>query len=207
MQHSFPYQGLYVVTREGYPSPTALADAVSAAVRGGASAVQYRAQSAVLAEAFLLKEVCQCYAVPLIINDHVALAKKIKANGVHLGAQDTSVKEARSMLGSEVCIGVSCYDSIERAVEAEHTGASYVAFGRFFPSTTKPHASCAHLTTLTEARLHLHIPIVAIGGITAENGGRLLEAGANLLAVIEGVFGTPSPESAARAFQALWTAY
>lgn len=203
----FPVRGLYAITREGYPSPAALAEVVTAAIRGGAAVVQYRAKSAGgEAEAELLLAVCRAGGVPLIVNDDVALACRIGADGVHLGREDQGLREARAALGPDAIIGVSCYDSVEQALLAEAAGADYVAFGRFFPSATKPEAPRARLETLAETKCRLKIPIVAIGGITPENGGALLEAGADFLAVIEGVFGGDDPEASARRFRPLFEA-
>jgi thiamine-phosphate pyrophosphorylase len=201
-----PRAGLYAITRENYPNEQALADAVAAAIRGGAVAVQYRAKAArdPLREAVGLLAICREGGVPLIINDDVELAHRIGADGVHLGKDDLSLTEARRVLGPEAIIGVSCYDSVELAVRAQDDGASYVAFGRFFPSKTKPDAPCARLETLAAAKRHLSIPIVAIGGVTQENGGLLVDAGADFLAVIEAVFGRPDPELAASDFLPLF---
>lgn len=202
-----PGRGLYAITREGYSSVAVLAEAVAAAIRGGAAVVQYRAKSASgEAEAEALRAVCRQGGVPFIINDDVALARRTGADGVHLGREDAGVSEARAVLGPEAIIGVSCYDSLEQALLAEAAGADYVAFGRFFPSGTKPGAPRARLETLAEARRRLKVPIVAIGGITPDNGGALLEAGADLLAVIEGVFGGDDPKAAARRFGPLFAA-
>jgi thiamine-phosphate pyrophosphorylase len=202
----FPRRGLYAVTREGYPTTAALAGAVAAAIRGGAAAVQYRAKAAAdpLSEAAALLETCRAGGVPLIVNDDVDLAFVVGADGVHLGRDDADPSAARRRLGPDAIVGVSCYDSLERAVEAEFAGASYAAFGRFFPSGTKPGAPPARLETLAEARQRLRIPLVAIGGITGENGPRLLAAGADVLAVIEGIFGAADPERAAAEFRALF---
>jgi thiamine-phosphate pyrophosphorylase len=207
LSSSFPPQGLYAITSERYRNTEQLAAAVAAAVRGGARVVQYRAKAAAdpVGAAERLLATCRAARVPLIVNDDVALARRIGADGVHLGRDDTPLAEARRVLGSGAIIGVSCYDSVERAARAEGEGADYVAFGRFFPSKTKPGAPCARLETLGLAKERLRVPIVAIGGITAENGGILLEAGADLLAVIDGVFGGNDPEGAALEFQALFS--
>ena len=183
-----------------------LIDEVRSALLGGAGVVQYRAKDwrSTSDEALALLEVCRDVAVPLIINDDVDLAVEIGADGVHLGRDDGGLASAREALGPQAIIGVSCYDDLTRALDAQKAGASYVAFGRFFPSLTKPHAPCASLDTLRWARSQLNIPIVAIGGITPENGETLISAGADLLAVIEGVFGQKSPETAARGFRAMW---
>jgi thiamine-phosphate pyrophosphorylase len=198
--------GLYAITAEHHSSPEQLALAVQAALRGGAKLIQYRAKSASdwLAEARLVLAECRAFSVPLIINDDVELALAIKAEGVHLGKDDGSILAARERLGKEAIIGLSCYDSVARALEAEREGASYAAFGRFFPSASKPLAPCARLETLVEAKRRLNIPLVAIGGITPENGKALLDAGADWLAVIDAVFGNDDPERAALGFQPLF---
>lgn len=203
---SFPSRGLYVITRAGYPDPHHLTEAVAAALRGGAAVVQYRAKQPTdpLGEAAALLAICRQSGVPLIVNDDVELGAAIGADGVHLGREDGALAAARRRLGPGAIIGVSCYDSVERAVQAVAEGADYVAFGRFFPSATKPLAPCAALATLAEARRRIRVPIVAIGGITTANGGALIAAGADLLAVVEGIFGGDDPESAAREFRKLW---
>lgn len=201
----FPRKGLYAITQTENRSDAEVAEAVSAAIRGGAVVVQYRDKRPDLTDSLAeqLLEICHRHDVPLIINDDIDLAVRIGADGVHLGREDENISQARKRLGSERIIGISCYDSVERATEAEQGGADYVAFGRFFPSGTKPLASPAQISTLVEAKQKLKVPIVAIGGIMPENGGSLLAAGADLLAVIGGIFDCV-PESAARKFQTLF---
>lgn len=201
----FPASGLYAITQTEHKSIRRIIDEVEAVIIGGAVAVQYRDKNpkdALLLAKELVK-ICHEYQIPLIINDDVELTEKAGANGVHLGKEDGSVIEARQRLGERAIIGVSCYDDVDVAFEAQQQGASYVAFGRFFPSSSKPLASPAHLTTLNEARKTITIPIVAIGGILPENGGQLLNAGADLLAVIGGLFIT-QPEQSARAYSQLF---
>lgn len=202
----FPCRGLYAITREGYPDTAGLVEAVAAAIRGGAAVIQYRAkhQGDRVGEAAALSRLCRSEGIPLIINDDVELALRVGADGVHLGKTDTELMEARDRLGASAIIGVSCYDSVERALDAERRGASYVAFGRFYPSQTKPYAPCAHINTLLEAKQRVALPVVAIGGITVSNGKPLLSAGADCLAVIEGVFGGSDPESAAGEYRAFF---
>ena len=202
----FPPRGLYVITRDPAEGRSSLIDEVKAAIRGGAVVVQYRAKQgrASIEEARALLTVCRQALVPLIVNDDASLAQAIGADGVHLGQDDHGLKAVRARMGASAIIGVSCYDDVERAVEASRQGASYVAFGRFFPSVTKPHAPCARLETLSRARLKIRVPIVAIGGITVENGAKIIAAGADLLAVVDGVFGAQEPKEAAAQFQALW---
>ncbi len=194
----FPQRGLYVITQAPVENAPACLSAVRAALEGGAAVVQYRAKPSLnQALAIDLLTLCRQYRVPLIINDEVELARRIGADGVHLGRDDGSLAQARERLGPDALIGISCYDSLERALTAEAGGADYVAFGRFFTSTTKPDAPVAHLETLAKARAQLGIPIVAIGGIDASNATRVLAAGATLLAVIGGVFGQADPRYAA----------
>lgn len=204
----FPSSGLYAINREQDFGP-GLEQALIRAARGGVAVFQYRRKIGPSGigretEAAGLLEICRRFGIPMIVNDDAALARQLGADGVHLGREDGSPQEARAVLGQDAVIGVSCYDSVPRALEAERAGADYVAFGRFFPSRTKPLASSARLETLTEARRLLTVPIVAIGGITPENGASLLEAGADLLAVVDALFGAPDPGIAAAAFRLLF---
>lgn len=201
----FPRSGLYAITQTEDKSFEQVLTEVAAAIRGGAVVIQYRDKHPIDAPylAGELLKLCRSQNVPLLINDDVELAASINVDGVHLGRDDGAVTAARQRLGDAAIIGVSCYDDVERAVMAEREGADYVAFGRFFPSTSKPLASPARLETLKEAKNRLSLPVVAIGGILPENGGQLLEAGAGLLAVIGGVF-SGDVESSARAYQSLF---
>jgi thiamine-phosphate pyrophosphorylase len=205
-----PPRGLYAIT-PGLIATGTLLDAVEAAIMGGAVWIQYRNRTAAFEDrkrqAQALCQLCHRYRVPLIVNDDSKLAWDIGADGVHLGQDDPHYEEARALLGLQAILGVSCYNSLDRAVSAQRIGANYVAFGRFFPSKTKPEAKQAPLALLHEARRQLSIPVVAIGGITPENGGALIEAGADLLAVIEGVFGQPDLEAAARRYTELFRDY
>jgi thiamine-phosphate pyrophosphorylase len=199
--------GLYAITDgAGLPALTA---AVESAIRGGARVIQYREKSMDrgrrLGEARALLELCRRHGLPLIVNDDVALAAEIGADGVHLGRDDGRVEDARVQLGPRVVIGVSCYDSLERAVQAAHEGADYVAFGSFFASGSKPAAVRAPLTLLMEARQKLDIPLCAIGGITPQNGADLVAAGADMLAVIQGLFRGSDITAAAKAYSSLFT--
>lgn len=201
-------RGLYAVTDGALIEPARLVERVTQALRGGAVMVQYRDKSTDtrrrLREAQALCEACRAYGALLIINDDVALARAAAADGVHLGKDDAPLAQARRMLGEQVIIGLSCYNSLQRAVEAQAAGADYVAFGRFFPSRTKPDAVTAGIELLRQANTRLRIPRVAIGGITPDNGAALIEAGADLLAVVHGVFGQPDPEAAARRYARLF---
>lgn len=147
-----------------------------------------------------LQEICAARDVAFIVNDSIALAKRLKADGVHLGQQDGAVKEAREVLGREAQIGVTCHASRHLAMEAGEAGADYVAFGAFFPSETKITEHRAELELLTWWQDLMEIPCVAIGGITPANCAPLVEAGADFLAVSGAVWGADEAE-AVRAFQ------
>ncbi len=197
-------RGLYAIT-DG-PRPDLLAAAQSA-LEGGATLLQYRDKTddrqRRLEEATALSKLCARFCLPLIVNDDVELARASSAAGVHLGERDVSIAQARAMLGDEAIIGASCYDSLQRARDAAIEGADYLAFGAFFPSPTKPNARRAALDLLRQARA-LGKPLVAIGGITADNGSLLIEAGADFLAVISGVFGASDVRNATSRFAALF---
>jgi len=202
----FPASGLYAITQTDNKAGDAIINEVAAAIKGGAAVVQYRDKNPLDAP-FLARElvkICHRHSVPLLINDDIELAAQVGADGVHLGREDGAVAQARKQLGNDAIIGVSCYDFVEQAVLAQAQGATYAAFGRFFPSSSKPLAAPARIETLRQAKLELTIPIVAIGGILPDNGAQLLAAGADLLAVIGGLF-DHQPEQSARAYQALFS--
>lgn len=200
-----PIKGLYAITPDGKTAAEILQFAEQV-LKGGACVLQYRDKSAndKMAIAAQLLEICHAHNVPLIVNDNIELAEQIGANGVHLGKEDGEIAHARKKLGSNAIIGVSCYNALERALEAQELGANYVAFGRFFSSTSKPLAAPAQIGTLNAAKKILTVPIVAIGGILPENGAQLLSAGANLLAVIGGL-ATENPEKSAQAYCKLFS--
>lgn len=200
--------GIYAITPETADTAHLLAQA-EAALAGGVAAVQYRDKSGDVArrheQASELAALCRRFGVPLIVNDDLRLADLADADGVHLGRDDGSLKEARIILGPKKFIGASCYQSIELALAAQAAGADYVAFGSFFPSPTKPDAGRASLDLLRAATPVVHVPIVAIGGITLANAPPLLDAGADSLAVLSAVFDAPDIRAAARALNQLFT--
>ena len=206
--HTQSLRGLYAITDSLLIPGGQLLPAVASVIRGGARLVQYRSKSPGpshrAGEARALLQLCHDHNVALIINDDVKLAASIGADGVHLGHQDAALDEARVQMGPRAIIGVSCYDSLERAMTAVHAGADYVAFGSFFPSSTKPEAVPAPLSLLEHARQRLNVPLCAIGGITAANGGILVSAGADMLAVISGIFAQADFEGAARHYARLF---
>lgn len=199
-------RGLYVITRED-PGDTLLDD-MRLALRGGATVIQYRNkrgdEALRLEQATRLRRLCRRHGVPFIVNDDIELARASGADGVHLGRGDGTVAGARAALGSGAVIGVSCYDSLARARAAAEEGADYVAFGSFFPSPTKPRAVAATPGLLQQAVNTLNIPVVAIGGITPENGALLVRAGAHALAVISGLYADDGIEQAARRYAGLF---
>jgi len=201
----FPAHGLYAITQTHNKSGDTIINEVEAAIRGGAVIVQYRDKNPTdaLFLAIELVKICHHHKVPLIINDDVELAASAGADGVHIGKEDGAIAHARKRLGTDAIIGVSCYNFVEQALDAQRQGATYVAFGRFYPSSSKPLAAPAKIETLQQAKRALKVPIVAIGGILPENGAELLAAGADLLAVIGGLFES-QPERSARAYQALF---
>ncbi|MGO4552450.1 thiamine phosphate synthase [Lysobacter sp. 2RAF19] len=174
-----------------------------------AELLQYRNKTAGpalrAAQAAALAPLCRAAGVPFIVNDDARLAADVKASGVHLGEHDGTVAAARAIVGHNAIIGVSCYDDLQRARAAVDADADYIAFGAFFPSSTKPNARRATPALLASAGA-LGLPMVAIGGITPDNAPPLLAAGADLLAVVGGVFDAPDPLAAAREFRSLFTA-
>ncbi|MBT8116693.1 MAG: thiamine phosphate synthase [Gammaproteobacteria bacterium] len=208
VKQAVPGSGLYAITDTGLPGDTPVERAVEQAILGGARMIQYREKhrrgAGQEATATRLAAVCRHHGIPLIINDDIDLAARCGASGVHLGRDDSPLQAARELLGDEAIIGISCYDSLSRATEAAAAGADYVAFGRFYPSRSKPQAVPADPSLLTRARAELEVPVVAIGGITPANGAALLAAGAGLLAAIEGVFGQPDIKAAARGYADLF---
>lgn len=184
-------KGLYAITPE-LADTGLLLEKVAQALRGGASVVQYRSKSGDVAlrheQAAELLDLCRHHHVPLIVNDDVRLAALTDADGVHIGETDAGLKEARINLGPHKIVGVSCYQDLARARQLEAQGADYVAFGSFYPSSTKPQAQPCPLGVLTEAKKVLHVPVVAIGGITPANAAALVAAGADAVAVISALF-------------------
>lgn len=204
-------RGLYAITDSQLLAGDRLLPWVEAALAGGARLLQYRDKSGDAArrldEASQLQALCQQYDAQLLINDDLPLAARLGV-GVHLGRDDGCLREARQQLGPQAIIGATCHASLEHAEQAIADGASYVAFGRFFQSTTKPGAPAATAELLQQARARFAVPIVAIGGITLDNAPSLLASGADLLAVIHGLFGADSAaevQRRAQAFNELFT--
>lgn len=194
-------RGLYLITPDE-PDPRRLLERIQP-VLAYASCLQLRSKgmdtNALRDAGVRLRDACTAAGVTFIVNDHASLARELGADGVHLGEHDGAVADARAQLGQDAIIGVSCYDDPARAYAVTASGADYVAFGACFPSPTKPTARCAGLGPLRDAA-SLRVPKVAIGGITPDNAGSVIAAGADLIAVISGVFDAPDPVAAARAY-------
>jgi len=202
-------RGLYAITSEQIcRSPGTLCAAVELALEGGAELIQYRDKSGESAQRLLngraLRALCDRHHALLIVNDDPQLAVAVAADGVHLGQADARIETARSICGPKAIIGVSCSNSIERALAAVAAGADYVAFGRFFPSRTKPDAPPADLSLLRDARARIRAPICAIGGITPALARSVVEAGADLVAAVEGIFGAADIRAAAGEYAAIF---
>ncbi|KDN97152.1 thiamine phosphate synthase [Pseudomonas donghuensis] len=202
-------RGLYAITDSQLLAGKFL-PYVEAALEGGVTLLQYRDKSQDasrrLREAQSLAELCARYKTQLIINDDAELAARLGV-GVHLGQTDGPLTPARTLLGRNAIIGSTCHAQLELAEQAAREGASYVAFGRFFNSVTKPGAPAADTALLEHARNRIKLPICAIGGITLDNAAPLVVHGADLLAVIHGLFGADSTQEVtrrARAFNALF---
>lgn len=202
-----PKHGLYAITAQRHPDLPSLAADIRAATAGGAAVIQFRDKSKDAAwrleAARTALKLCRAAGVPLIVNDDLDLARAVGADGVHLGRDDGDINSMRAAVGPGLLLGVSCYNQFDRAAAAVAAGADYLAFGSMYPSGTKPGAVHCRPEVLGQAR-KLGRPVVAIGGITPENGGPLIEAGADFLAVIEAVFGAPDVRQAAERFAALW---
>ena len=201
-------RGLYAIT-DSQLLAGKLLPYVEAALDRGLTLLQYRDKSnddaRRLREAQALLDLCQRYKAHLIINDDAELAARLGV-GVHLGQTDGPLTPARALLGSQAIIGSTCHSQLELAEQAAKEGASYVAFGRFFNSSTKPGAPTATLEVLDHARARLNLPICVIGGITLDNAAPLVAHGADLLAVVHGLFGAESAREVtlrAKAFNTL----
>ena len=193
-------RGLYAIT-DSQLLAGKLLDYVEAALEGGLTLLQYRDKSSDearrLREAEALRDLCARYNTRLIINDDAELAARLGV-GVHLGQTDGPLTPARALLGPKAIIGSTCHSQVDLAEQAAKEGASYVAFGRFFNSSTKPGAPTATLDVLDQARSQLKLPVCVIGGITLENAAPLVAHGADLLAVVHGLFGADSTREVTR---------
>ncbi len=196
-------KGLYAITPD-MADTDLLLQKVEAALQGGINMLQYRNKSAnhklQTQQARALLPLCRQYNVPLIINDSVKICLTLDAEGVHLGADDGNLADVRSRIGKDKILGASCYNRFDLALSAQQQGASYIAFGACFASSTKPNSPVASLDLFTSAKTELKIPTVAIGGITLQNAPQVLQAGANSIAVIQAIFNAEDIKFAASQF-------
>ena len=203
---TYSMHGLYAITPDIVETDLLLAK-VEAALHGGINMLQYRNKTAnhklQTQQARAILPLCRQYNVPLIINDSVKLCLTLDADGVHLGADDGNLAEVRSRIGKDKVLGASCYNRFDLALSAQQAGASYVAFGACFASSTKPNAPVAGLDLFTRAKTELTIPSVAIGGITLVNAPLVILAGANSIAVIQSIFNAEDIKLAATQFMAV----
>ena len=206
-------RGLYAITDSQLLADGKLLPYAEAALKGGARLLQYRDKSSDAArrlfEAQALQDLCARHGASLIINDDAELAARLGA-GLHLGQDDGSLAAARALLGPQAIIGVTCHASLELAAQASHDGASYLAFGRFFNSQTKPGAPAANVELLDQARARFALPLTAIGGLSLDNAPALIAHGANLIAVIHALFAADSAaavQARARAFSNLFNTH
>lgn len=200
-------KGLYLVTPDWDDTGRLLA-VTKAAMEGGVVLLQYRHKTADPAlrreQATALLALCRQFDRPFIINDHVELALEIGADGVHVGGTDATVSAVRAQIGGERILGASCYGDLELAKAAHAAGASYVAYGGFYPSKVKKYPVTTALDILKQSRDAVPLPSVVIGGMTPQNAVPLIAAGADMVAAISSVYLADDPRQAAQAFVALF---
>ncbi|WP_211451647.1 thiamine phosphate synthase [Collimonas antrihumi] len=200
-------KGLYIVTPD-WDDTEKLLRVTEQALQGGAALLQYRHKTADAAlrqqQAEALLSLCRRYQRPFIINDYVDLCLALDADGIHVGGTDASVAEVRAMVGADKIVGASCYGDLELAHAAYRAGASYVAFGGFYPSRVKKYPVTTPPDIVTRAKAEIAVPNVVIGGMTQENAVPLIAAGADMVAAISSVYLADDPTAAARSFAALF---
>jgi thiamine-phosphate pyrophosphorylase len=200
-------RGLYVITDHEIPDFKTLYSITEEILRRGVFAIQYRDKSVNSDERYKhaceLQKLCASYGTPFIINDDIDLAEQIGSDGVHLGKDDIDCKAARARLGKTPLIGVSCYNSLQRAAQAVEDGADYIAFGAMFPTQSKANTTQAAPGLITTTKQEYNIAVAAIGGITPENCRPLIEAGADILAVIGSVYRAQDPGAVVDTFNKL----
>jgi thiamine-phosphate pyrophosphorylase len=194
--------GLYAITDQNLIPGNEFAQRVEAALRGGARILQYRDKSSEtqkrLSQARCCRRLCRQYDATFIMNDDIDLCLAVEADGIHLGRHDNAIMDARKQLGDDAIIGISCYNDIDRAIDAQQAGADYVAFGTMFSSVTKPNAVIAGPDIIPAAKQHVRLPVCTIGGIETGNAGTLIEKGADMIAVISSLFAADDIEKTAQ---------
>jgi thiamine-phosphate pyrophosphorylase len=200
--------GLYVVTPD-WDDTDKLMTATESALMGGAQLVQYRHKTADATlrreQATALLDICRKYGIPFIVNDHVDLCMEIDADGIHVGGTDQSVAAVRALVGPDKIVGASCYGTFDLAVDAQQHGASYVAFGGFYPSRVKKYDFKTPFEIVGQAKMQLHVPVVVIGGMTQDNAIPLIAQGTDMVAAISSVYMADDVEAAAREFADLFS--
>ncbi len=201
-------QGLYLVTPNWDDTDRLLAVSEQALAAAPIAMLQYRHKEANAAlrleQAGALLALCRRHRVPFIINDYPELCAQLDADGIHLGGTDEEVAQVRSRLGPQKIIGASCYGDLPRALQAQLAGASYVAFGGFYPSRVKQYAVTTPPAIIEQARRDIHLPLVVIGGMTPANAAPLVARGAHMVAAISSVYQAESVAAAVRQFQSLF---
>lgn len=201
-------RGLYIVTPD-WDETSRMLDATEKAIKGGATIVQYRHKTAGpelrKEQAKVMQALCKKYDVPFIINDHVDLCLELDTDGIHVGGTDAPVEEVRKKVGPNKIVGASCYGEMDLVRKAVKGGASYVAFGGFYPSRIKKYAVTTPVNIVSVAKKEFpNMPSVAIGGINLENAVPLVKEGVDMISVISSVYFVDDPESAAKAFAKLY---
>lgn len=200
-------KGLYLVTPDWNDTDQLLA-ASEQAIAGGATLLQYRHKTASEAlrneQAAALLKLCRRLGVPFIVNDYVELCEQLDADGIHVGGTDAAVAQVRLQIGRDKIVGASCYGDLQRARDAVAAGASYVAFGGFYPSRVKKYEVSTPPAIITQAISELAVPVCVIGGMTAENSAPLVALGSHMVAAISSVYASDDPRAAAAEFAALF---
>lgn len=200
-------KGLYLVTPD-WDDTDQLLSITESALKAGVALLQYRHKTATEAlrrlQATALRDLCRQYKVPFIINDHLALCEEIDADGVHVGGTDATVAAVRSVMGPNKIVGASCYGDLQRAHDAAAAGASYVAFGGFYPSRVKKYEVSTPIDIVSRAKTSLAVPVCVIGGMTPENAAPLVAEGSDMVAAISSIYQHEQPALAATAFVKLF---
>ena len=200
-------KGLYLVTPD-WDDTEALIKATEMALTVGVGLLQYRHKTASgelrLEQASALLTLCRQHNVPFIVNDHIDLCLKLDADGIHVGGTDASVAVVRTLIGKEKILGASCYGDFSLAEQAQIAGASYVAFGGFYPSRVKKYEVSTPASIVSKAKAELTVPVCVIGGMTPENAKPLVKEGADIVAAISSVYSAADIATAVREFAALF---
>lgn len=200
-------KGLYLVTPD-WDDTEALIKATEIALSAGLGLLQYRHKTASgelrSEQASALLKLCRQHNVPFIVNDHIDLCIALDADGIHVGSTDASVAVVRTLIGKDKILGASCYGDFALAEHAQIAGASYVAFGGFYPSRVKKYEVSTPAAIVSKAKSALTLPVCVIGGMTPENARPLVKEGADMVAAISSVYSAENSATAVRDFAALF---